>query len=141
MYEPNAAAQTLGLFFWLISAVLYFYFAFAQFKIAQKINHSAPWWAFIPVLNLFQEFQLAGKPWYWIFLYCIPLVNIIAWVVVWMDIAKKVGQSPVWGFLTLLPVINFAAIGVLAFSGGGSNQNSPFPQKEHQIPKQPEKVQ
>ena len=139
MYEPNAAAQTLGLFFWLITFVLYFYFAFAQFKIAQKTNHPAPWWAFIPILNVFQEIQMARKPWFWFLLFFIPVVNIVCWAIVWINISKNVGQSPIWGVLTLIPVINFASIGVMAFSNS-SHSDSPFPQKERPVPKQPEKV-
>jgi hypothetical protein len=100
----------------VIWLAVYFYFAYSQYKIACRIGHQWPWWAFIPVLNLFQQVQLANKQWYWFILYLIPFVNIIALAAVWINIAQNCNKSAVWGIMAILPFLNFIAWGYLAFS-------------------------
>ena len=118
MYETIYDGGGIGAVMWLIILAAYLYFAYAQFKIAQKIGHrDSAWWAFIPILNTVLLVKMAAKPLYW-FLFClIPFINIIICAVLWIDVATACSQSPVWGFLTILPFINFISIGVLAFSG------------------------
>ncbi len=130
-----AADSGIGfvLFLW---AALYFYFAFTQFKIAQKVGHQSPWWAWVPILNLFQQIQMARKEWYW-FLFClIPVVNIFAIAVIWMEIARSCRQSAVWGIMAIVPFLNFIAWGYLAFSGGVDAPPAP----PEQAPRQHEPV-
>ncbi|MFQ6115928.1 MAG: hypothetical protein ACE5NG_17850 [bacterium] len=80
---------------------------------------------------------MAGKPWYW-FIFClIPFVNVIVFAILWINVAKACCQSPVWGFLTILPFINFISIGVLAFTG--SPRPTQFPSTKPPS-RQPERV-
>jgi hypothetical protein len=137
MYE-TASSDAFGAMYWVVMFAMYFYFTFAQFKIAQKIRHSDPWWAFIPILNMFQWVQLAHKEWYWFLFLFIPVVNIICMAILWMDIAKACNKSPFWGILTLFPFLNFVSIGVMAFSGN-AQYSSPTPH-DHSKPRQPEHV-
>jgi hypothetical protein len=138
MYGTTYDGGGFGAVTWLIILAVYLYFAYAQFKIAQKTGHSGnAWWSFIPILNIFLLVQMANKPWYW-FLFClVPFINIIILAVLWIDVAKACSQSPVWGFLTILPFINFISIGVLAFSG--TQHPSQFPPTKP-APRQPERV-
>lgn len=122
---------------WLIILAAYLYFAYTQFKIAQKIGYrNSAWWAFIPILNIVLLVKMANRPMYWFWFCLIPVVNVIVLAVMWIDVAKACNQSPVWGFLTILPFINFVSIGVLAFSG--SQQTKEF--STEPTPRQPEKV-
>ena len=136
MNETSYAAQSGGgwiLFFWV---AFYLYFGYTQYRIAQKVGHQSPWWAWVPILNFFQQIQMAGKEWYW-FLFClIPVVNIFAIAAMWMEIAKNCRQSAAWGIMAIIPFINFIAWGYLAFSGGVDAPPTP-PQE---APKQPESV-
>ena len=99
------------MFLWL---AVYFFYTGCQFAIAKKISHKYPWWAFVPVLNLYQTVEMAGKEWYWFVFYFIPFVNIFAFAAVWWEIAKTCNKSPIYGILMLLPIINFFAIAGLA---------------------------
>ena len=139
MYEANYG-HNYGALFYLFIFAFYFYYGFAQYKIAQKVGHESPWWSFIPVLNAFQLVQLARKEWYWFLFFFVPLVNIVAFAVVWMNTAKNCGHSPVWGFLTIFPLVNFITIGVMAFAQGSYQRESPFPDRQRSLPRQPEKV-
>jgi hypothetical protein len=129
MYEyPQAADTGLGTILMLLAVGLYVYFAFCQMKMAQKIGLlNSAWWAWVPIMNTFLLFKMAGKPNWWFFLCLIPLVNIIAFAILWMEAAKAVDNSPVWGFLVLVPFINFVAIGVLAFSAPPTPHRTPPP--------------
>ena len=138
MYETIYDGGGIGAVMWLIILAAYLYFAYAQFKIAQKTGHSGnAWWAFIPILNTVLLTQMAGRPMYWFFFCLIPFINIIIFAVLWIDVAKACSQPPVWGFLTILPFINFVSIGVLAFSG--PTRPSHFP-PEKPVSRQPTQV-
>jgi quinol-cytochrome oxidoreductase complex cytochrome b subunit len=118
MYDSGYSGEAYGLFFWLIIFGLWFYFGFAQYKIAKKIGHNSPWFSFIPILNFIQLIQLADKPLWWFFVCLIPVVNIVAIAWLWMETAKNCGKPPVWGFLMIIPVVNLLAVGVLGFTSG-----------------------
>lgn len=119
MYEPNNGSP-YGAIMLLVIVAVYCYFAYAQYRIAQKAGHSSPWMAWIPIANLVQLVDIAGKPWYWLLLLFVPVVNIVCLAILWMEAAKRIGCSAVWGVLTILPFINLVSIGVMAF---GSNRN------------------
>jgi hypothetical protein len=137
MYEP-ASSNSFGAVFYLVWLALYLYFAYAQYKIAQKVGHSSPWWAFIPIINMFQWVQMARKEWYWFLFLFVPIVNVVCLAILLMDVAKACHKSPLWGFLTLIPFINFVSIGVMAFSGPEPAVQSPS--HDHSQTRQPEKV-
>ena len=119
MYQSGYTdgGMAFGAFLWLFVAAFYLFFAYAQYRIAKKCGHdSEAWWGFIPILNIFLLLKCAGRERYWFLFLLVPIVNIIAFVVLWIDVAKAVDKSPVWGVLTLVPFINLLSMGVLAFS-------------------------
>ena len=136
MYDPNSGSSFLAGVPFLIFVAIYLYHAFCQFYIAQKIGHPSAWWAFIPVLNFYQPVQLSGKPWWWFLLLFVPVANIICWVIVWMEIAKKRDKSPVWGVMLLVPVMNLVAMTIMA--SGPSGQ--PYADKSYADKKEQERV-
>jgi len=136
-YQPAPDAG-LGLIPILFLLGIYVYFAFCQFKTAQKIGlHDCAWWAWIPIMNTFLLFRMAGKPAWWFILCLVPLVNLVVFAILWIEAAKAVRVSPVWGFLVLIPVINFVAIGIMAFSSP-PHQITPPPYQPQ--PREPEHV-
>ncbi len=118
MYEPTDGGAGFGAVFFLIVLAVYFYFAFTQYKIAQRVGCAdKAWWSYVPVLNTFLLIQMAGKEWTW-FLFClIPVANVIVFAILWMEVAKASGNSSIWGVLVLIPFLNFVAMGVMAFAG------------------------
>jgi hypothetical protein len=136
MYDYQTGPEAgLGMIPILVLLGMYVWFAFCQMKVAQKIGlNDCAWWSWIPILNTFLLFKMAGKPAWWFFLCLVPLVNIIAFAILWMEAARAAQTSPVWGFLVLVPFINFVAIGVMAFSGPPSRPSPPPQQPKTQTP-------
>ena len=136
MYESgyNEGFGALGAMFWLFAFAAYLFFAYCQYRIAKKCNlDDVAWWGFVPILNTFLLIKCANRPGHWFLFLLIPLANLVAFIILWVDTAQNVGKSPVWGVLTLVPFINFVSIGVLAF---GSEPSRPLP-PQTPAPRQP----
>jgi len=73
-----------------------------------------PGWAcIIPIYNIIVLLQIVGKPWWWIFLMLIPVVNIVIAVIMYHNLSLSFGKGA--GFtvgLLLLPIVFFP---ILAF--------------------------
>ena len=139
-YAGQTAAWSMGLFGWLVIIAVYAFFGWTMYRIARKTGCvSSAWWAWVPILNAFLVIKCAAKPWWWFLLLCIPVVNIVFAVMLWMEIAKACGQPSWWGIVMLLPVVNFFVMAYLAFAGPSPVSNE-FPTQPPVQPKQPEKV-
>ena len=58
-----------------------------------------PGWAIlIPIYNGIVYLRVAGKPWWWLLLFLIPLANIVIGIIVTIDFAKKFGKGAGFGF-------------------------------------------
>jgi hypothetical protein len=102
--------------FLVLIAGIYIYFSLCLFLIAKKLNVSAPWTAWIPIINIWTLLQAAGKPCWWVLLLFIPFVSIIVIAYVWMCIVENLGRNKWLGLLLLVPIVNLVYMGVLAFS-------------------------
>jgi len=112
--DSQSTAQSL--ISMVIGLAFYVYFAYSLMVIADKTKTPNSWMAWIPVLNAFLMVKAAGKSYWWILLFFIPLVNIVIAVIIWMEIAKR-RNKPSWlGILMLVPLVNFIIPGYLAFS-------------------------
>ena len=141
--DPGVAAGTgFGIVFLFVGAALYFYFAFTQYKMAQKCNHEdTAWWAFIPIMNTVLLWKMSQKEWYWFLFFFIPVLNIVSFFVVWAEVAKRLGHSAMWGAFVMLPVLNFVAVYILAFSEGeNSAPQAPPAQADYSEPRTPTHV-
>ena len=57
-----------------------------------------PGWAvIIPIYNALVMLRIAGRPWWWLLLYLIPLVNIVVAIIVCIDLAKSFGKGTGFG--------------------------------------------
>lgn len=72
-----------------------------------------PGWAIlIPVYNKIVMLQIAGRPIWWIILFFIPVVNIVVFIIVAIDIAKSFGKGTIFGIgLAFFPFIFFPVLG------------------------------
>lgn len=105
------------LFFLAIFAVV----VIGLWKLFEKAGEPG-WAAIIPIFNIIVMLKIAGRPAWWVILYFIPLVNIVATIVVAIDIAKAFGQSAVFGFfLNFL----FGGIGYLILGFGNYQYRKP----------------
>ena len=94
--------------FWLAIAIL---IIAAQWKIYTKAGK--PGWAvLIPIYNVIVLLEIVGKPWWWLLLMLIPVVNIVIGIWVTNLLSKSFGYDV--GFtigLILLPVIFYPILG------------------------------
>ncbi len=97
------------LFFWLIVLVLAIV---AMWKIFTKANE-AGWQAIVPIWNTLVLLKIVGRPWWWLLLMLIPLVNIIVWLVVAIDLGKSFAKDVVFSVVLLwfLSIIGMLVLG------------------------------
>lgn len=96
----------------LITLALMLFYLVAMWKVYTKANQ--PGWAcLIPIYNVFVLLQIVGRPWWWLLLMLVPLVNIIVAIMVTIDLAKSFGKGIGFGIGLLILGIIFMPI--LAF--------------------------
>jgi hypothetical protein len=70
------------------------------------------WAAIIPIYNLIVMLEIAGKPLWWIILFIIPLVNLVAAFLTYTSLAERFGKGTGFGIgLMLLGPIFFPILG------------------------------
>ena len=98
-------------FLWII--ILFSVFMIVcQWIIYQKAGKPG-WAAIIPIYNTLVLLEIIRKPWWWLLLMFVPIVNIVFWIWSINLLAKSFGKSE--GFtigLILLPIIFYP---ILAF--------------------------
>lgn len=71
------------------------------------------WAALIPIYNLIILLEIVGKPWWWLFLMIIPLLNVVFAIWVYNLLSKSFGKSE--GFTVGLLLLSFIFFPILAF--------------------------
>jgi hypothetical protein len=112
----TALIAGLGMIALLVEIAIYIYFCLCLFLIAKMLNVTAPWTAWIPLVQIWAFVGSAGKPWWWILILLVPVVNIFVGIYLWMCITENLGRNKWLGLIMLLPIINFVFLGILAFS-------------------------
>jgi hypothetical protein len=70
------------------------------------------WAAIVPIYNLIVMCEIAGKPAWWVVLFLIPIVSLIASFIIMIGIANAFGKSAGFGIgLALLGFIFFPMLG------------------------------
>jgi Family of unknown function (DUF5684) len=94
-------------------AILVFYLA-AEWRIFSKAGK--PGWAvIIPIYSTLVFLQVIGRPWWWILLFLIPIVNIVFLIIAVNDLSKSFGHG--MGFTLGLLFLSFIFIPILGFGG------------------------
>ena len=75
-------------FFLVLQAV---HFA-GTWKLYQKAGRKA-WEALIPVYNAVILMKIVNRPWWWVVLLFIPIINLIMFPVVWVETARSFGRN------------------------------------------------
>jgi hypothetical protein len=104
-----------NLFTLVLFVGFYAYISYSLQVIGQKLNVDNAWLAWIPIGNIYVMCKAANRPIWWIFLTFVPLVNLVIGLIIWVDIAKKLGKSPWLLLLFLVPLLNLALVGYFAF--------------------------
>lgn len=120
-YGSSSGLMALG------AGILVFYLAIVLLMVISwwKIFTKAgkPGWAvLIPIYNLFVFLEIVNKPWWWFFLFCIPLLNIIFLIIAIHRLSLSFGQGA--GFTILLILLGIVGYPMLAF-GSASYVGAP----------------
>ncbi|MBL7110903.1 MAG: hypothetical protein ISS19_03060 [Bacteroidales bacterium] len=93
----------------------------SQWAVYEKAGR-AGWICLVPIWNLIVLLEIVGKPWWWLFLFMLPIVNVI-WAV-WMTnmLSKSFGYSE--GFTVGLILLSFVFYPILGF--GQSKYIGPY---------------
>lgn len=71
------------------------------------------WAAIVPIFNTLTLLRVVGRPWYWLLLMLIPIVNLVLLIIVFLDLAKSFGKSAGFGVCTVF--FSFVTIPMLGF--------------------------
>lgn len=71
------------------------------------------WAAIIPIYNYLIGIKIAGKPWWYILLMLIPVVNLVVYIIILDGLAKSFGKTS--GFTVGLFFLRFIFIPILGF--------------------------
>ena len=104
-----------GSFFGLIiQLVVIAVYAWVAWRIFEKAGKPG-WAALIPIYNAIVFLEIVGRPWWWIFLFFIPLVNIVIGIIVALDLSRSFGHD--LAFALGLILLGFVFYPILAFGG------------------------
>jgi len=110
MYNDGGADWFTGYFFlWLILAVFYLIVSWRIFVKAGKPG----WGCLIPIYNIILMLEIVDRPLWWIVLYFIPFINVIAACVISIDLARAFGKDTVFGIGLIF--LSFIFMPILAF--------------------------
>jgi hypothetical protein len=80
------------------------------------VKAGQPGWAgFVPVFNMIVVLRCVGRPWWWILLFFIPLVDIVVLIMVYYDLSRSFGHGV--GFTVGLIFLEVIFLLILAFGG------------------------
>ncbi len=119
--ESGVAAVFSGTLFTLVVIALVIVSIVGIWKTFEKAGQPG-WGSLIPIYNVYLLFKIAGRPGWWILLLLIPLVNIVVWAAVSIDIAKSFGKDAVFG-IVLLFLLN--GVGFLVLGYGDAQYQGP----------------
>ena len=78
------------------------------------IKAGQPGWAgIVPIYNIIVLLTIVGRPIWWIALFCVPFVNIIVLIIVFIDLAKSFGKD--LGFAIGMILLSIIFLPMLAF--------------------------
>ena len=82
-----------------------------MWKVYEKAGKPG-WGAIVPIYNFILLLEIAGKPTWWIILFCIPCVGIVFMLMTYVAVAKNFGKGEAFGLgLGFLPMIFFPILG------------------------------
>ena len=71
------------------------------------------WKSIIPIWNLLIILKIVGREWWWVILFLIPVVGLVIWIIVALDLAKSFGRGT--GFGIGLAFLGFIFAPILGF--------------------------
>ncbi len=88
------------------------------------------WKSIVPIYGMVVFLRIVGRPWWWLLLFLIPVVNLICAIVVCVDLAKAFGKGG--GYAAGLALLGPIFMPMLAFGDTtyqGASKGGPAPIK------------
>ena len=102
----------IGIVGWLFYMAIITLMLVSMWKVYVKAGKPG-WSCLIPVYNTLVMLEIVGKPWWYLLLLLIPVVNIVLWIMISLDMARVFGKGSGFGIgLAFLPMIFYP---ILAF--------------------------
>lgn len=92
---------------------VYAYSAICFSRISRGLGVGRPWYAWVPVLNVYLVCRIAGKRYLWTVLAFIPIVNIVIFIMLCFKVSRACGSGRLIGLLLIVPVVDLVALWVL----------------------------
>lgn len=80
---------------------IYLYLSLALYSLAKKEGYDKLWLAWVPFAQIFLLAIVAGKTWYWGFLFFIPFFNVVFLTICLWEILEKKGFDGKWSLVVL----------------------------------------
>lgn len=106
-FAALAAMWFIWLIVWVVAIV-------AQWKLFEKAGEPG-WKSIIPFYSAYVLCQIAGRNGLWFLLFLVPVVQIFAYLIVAIDLAKHFGKSTTFG---VVAVWLFSLVGLLILGFG-----------------------
>jgi hypothetical protein len=112
----------------IISSLIgYALYVIALWRIFEKAGQPG-WAAIVPVYNWLILLRIIGRPWWWLLLTLVPIVNIVVIIMVYNDLSKSFGHGV--GFTIGLIFLQIIFLLILAFNDsryrGPAGSNMPL---------------
>jgi hypothetical protein len=109
--QRSGEGSGLGAVIGLVLAIVYIIAGWMIFSKAGR-----PGWAsIIPIYSTITLLWIVGRPWWWVLLLLIPILNIIIWIIVANDLSTAFGHG--MGFTLGLIFLSPIFFLILAFGG------------------------
>ena len=112
-----------------MGTIIFIYLAFIVLMIASMwtifSKAGKPGWAaLVPIYNLIVLLDIVGKPWWWLLLMFIPIVNFVVVIMIYHNLSLSFGKGA--GFTVGLILLGIVFLPLLAFGDAeyvGTNGN------------------
>jgi hypothetical protein len=108
----SGAAAGMGIGFFIIWLIVAGIMVAALWKIFAKAGKPG-WAAIIPIYNIIVLLEIIGKPVWWLLMFCIPFVNLVFYILTYIELAKKFGKDT--GFAIGMIIIPIVFLPILGF--------------------------
>ena len=115
----GAAILGMGLVMMLVMMAVLAVFLIGFWKVYAKAGKPG-WASLVPIYNVIVLLEIVGRPLWWVVLCCIPFVNFVVVLVLFVDLAKSFGEGIGVAILCLV-----GGIGILMLGFGGARYVGP----------------
>jgi hypothetical protein len=108
-------SQPFGISPWVAFSLFHVVMAFVLWKMAERTKEEPKWFAVLPLLNMILLLKIAKKPMWWLILFFLPIVNIVALIMATMALCERFGVEKWWGLVAILSPFNLILYVYLAY--------------------------